>query len=157
MVSARSNTSMLSSSAACCNDAPRITYSPPRYTSKRCSIRTALRLGATHGPGATLGTLPRLPALLTHLALKNEHTAALAPRHPCRMAKVKAESMPSCGAQEGGLKGEKLSTFAGRATDEVRPGDQLQDSESARPGNPADAARPRRRGDRISNVLCCGA
>src|SRR5215216_8037119 len=109
MVSARSNISMLSSSAACCNDAPRITHSPPRYTSKRCSIWTALRLGATHGPGPRWALYHASQP--THLALENEQTAALAPRRPCRMAKVKAESMPSCGAREGGLKGEKPSTL----------------------------------------------
>src|SRR5215216_837266 len=97
MVSARSNISMLSSSAACCNDAPRITHSPPRYKSKRCSIRTALRLGATHGPGPRWALYHASQP--THLGLENEQTAALAPRRPCRMAKVKAESMPSCGAR----------------------------------------------------------
>src|SRR5262249_6875090 len=43
----------------------------------------------------------------------------------------------------------QASRPAGRAVDQVRAGDQPQHRASARPGNPADAARPRRRGDRV--------
>jgi hypothetical protein len=41
-------------------------------------------------------------------------------------------------------------SHSGRTADEVRAGDQPQDREGAGPRNTADAARPRRRGDRMS-------
>src|SRR5215831_6469454 len=45
--------------------------------------------------------------------------------------------------------GRKTWGSAGAGTDQVRAGDQSQDRQSARPRSAADAARPRRRGDRI--------
>ena len=48
------------------------------------------------------------------------------------------------------LKGAKPADLPVRAADQVRAGDQSQDRQGARPHDAADAARPRRRGDRIS-------
>ena len=48
------------------------------------------------------------------------------------------------------LKGAKPRRAANRAADQIRAGHQPQDREGARPHYPAIAARPRRRGDRIS-------
>jgi putative ABC transport system substrate-binding protein len=48
------------------------------------------------------------------------------------------------------LKGEKARRPAGAGADQVRAGDQPQDREGARPRRANDAARPRRRGDRMS-------
>ena len=47
------------------------------------------------------------------------------------------------------LKGEKPADLPVQAADQVRAGDQPQDRQGARPRNPADPARPRRRGDRM--------
>ena len=47
------------------------------------------------------------------------------------------------------LKGEKPADLPVQAADEVRAGDQPQDRQGARPRRAADAARPRRRGDRV--------
>ena len=47
------------------------------------------------------------------------------------------------------LKGAEARRSAGRAADQVRVRHQSQDREGARPRHPADAARPRRRGDRV--------
>ena len=48
------------------------------------------------------------------------------------------------------LKGEKPADLPVQAADQIRAGDQPQDREGARPRRPADATRPRRRGDRIT-------
>ena len=48
------------------------------------------------------------------------------------------------------LKGEKPADLPVQAADQVRAGHQPQDREGARPRRAADAARPRRRGDRMS-------
>src|SRR5215813_9299844 len=50
----------------------------------------------------------------------------------------------ACSAQ-----GRKARRAPDPTVDEVRAGDQPQHCESARHRNPSDAARPRRRGDRI--------
>ena len=47
------------------------------------------------------------------------------------------------------LKGAKPGDLPDRAADPVRAGDQPQDRQGARPRSAADAARPRRRGDRV--------
>ena len=47
------------------------------------------------------------------------------------------------------LKGEQAGRPSGAGADQVRAGDQPQDRQGARPRSAADAARPRRRGDRI--------
>ena len=47
------------------------------------------------------------------------------------------------------LKGEKPSESARAGADQIRAGHQSQDREGARPRGAADAARPRRRGDRM--------
>ena len=47
------------------------------------------------------------------------------------------------------LNGAKPSELAGAAANQVRAGDQPQDREDARPHRSANAARPRRRGDRM--------
>jgi len=52
----------------------------------------------------------------------------------------------ACRPHPQGRKGGRL---AGASADKVRTGDQSQDREGARPRSPADAARPRRRGDRM--------
>ena len=56
------------------------------------------------------------------------------------------------------LKGEKPADLPVQAADQVRAGDQPQDRQGARPHRAADAARPRRRGDRMSNCVVgsCG-
>src|SRR5262249_57959445 len=46
--------------------------------------------------------------------------------------------------------GRKARHPASAATDQVRPRDQPQDSQGTRPRSAADAARPRRRGDRMT-------
>ena len=48
------------------------------------------------------------------------------------------------------LKGEKPADLPVEQADQIRAGDQSQDRQGARPRRAADAARPRRRGDRIS-------
>ena len=48
------------------------------------------------------------------------------------------------------LKGEKPADLPVQAADQVRAGHQPQDRQSARSRRAADAARPRRRGDRVS-------
>ena len=55
------------------------------------------------------------------------------------------------------LKGEKPADLPVHAADQVRAGDQSQDREGARPRRAADAARPRRRGDRMSAPGKAGA
>ena len=55
------------------------------------------------------------------------------------------------------LKGEKPEDLPILAADQVRVRDQPQDRQSARRDRPADVARPRRRGDRITIHLCCTA
>ena len=52
------------------------------------------------------------------------------------------------------LKGEKPADPAGTAADQVRTGHQPQDREGARPHHSADAARTRRRSDRIADMCC---
>ena len=47
------------------------------------------------------------------------------------------------------LKGEKPADLPVQNADQVRTGDQPQDRQGARPRRAADAARPRRRGDRV--------
>ena len=47
------------------------------------------------------------------------------------------------------LRGEKPAELPVQAAEQIRNGDQPQDRQSARPRSPADAARPRRRGDRM--------
>ena len=47
------------------------------------------------------------------------------------------------------LKGEKPADLPVHAVDQVRAGHQPQDRQGARPRRAADAARPRRRGDRM--------
>ena len=47
------------------------------------------------------------------------------------------------------LKGEKPADLPVQAADQIRAGDQPQDRQGARPQRAADAARPRRRGDRM--------
>ena len=49
------------------------------------------------------------------------------------------------------LKGEKPADLPVQAPDQVRAGHQPQDRQSARPRRAADAARPRRRGDRVKS------
>src|SRR5262249_14386840 len=49
--------------------------------------------------------------------------------------------------------GREAGGLAGTGTDQVRTGDQFQDCAGARPGCAADAARARRRGDRITPSL----
>ena len=52
--------------------------------------------------------------------------------------------------------GREAGRPAGAGADQVRVGDQPQDREGARPRCAADAARPRRRGDRVGcNLLRC--
>ena len=51
--------------------------------------------------------------------------------------------------------GREAGRPAGAGADQVRAGDQPQDRQGARPRRAADAARPRRRGDRISAKFCC--
>ena len=53
--------------------------------------------------------------------------------------------------------GSEASRPAGADADEVRIGDQPQDRQGARPRRATDAARPRRRGDRVgcNNLLRC--
>ena len=55
------------------------------------------------------------------------------------------------------LKGEKPADLPVQAPTKYRAGDQPQDRQGARPRNPADAARPRRRGDRMSAPGKAGA
>ena len=55
------------------------------------------------------------------------------------------------------LKGEKPADLPVQAADQVRAGDQSQDRQGARPRRAADAARPRRRGDRMSAPGKAGA
>ena len=55
------------------------------------------------------------------------------------------------------LKGAKPADLPVDAADQVRVGHQPQDRQGARPRRAADAARPRRRGDRIDALLCCSA
>ena len=50
--------------------------------------------------------------------------------------------------------GREARRPAGAGADQVRAGDQSQDREGARPHRAADAARPRRRGDRMRRVRC---
>src|SRR5262249_14453672 len=45
--------------------------------------------------------------------------------------------------------GREAGRTSSAGTDQVRPRHQPQDSKGARPNGPADAARPRRRGDRV--------
>ena len=47
------------------------------------------------------------------------------------------------------LKGEKSGRPSGAGADQIRAGHQPQDRQGARPRHPVDAARPRRRGDRV--------
>src|SRR5215510_10205866 len=49
--------------------------------------------------------------------------------------------------------GRKAKRTAGGAADKVRAGDQSQDRQGAGPRSTGEAARPRRRGDRIRAVL----
>ena len=44
-----------------------------------------------------------------------------------------------------------------RISDQIRPAHQPQDRQGARPRSAADAARARRRGDRIVTLFCCNA
>ena len=53
--------------------------------------------------------------------------------------------------------GREARRPAGRAADQVRAGHQPEDREGARPRRAADAARPRRRGDRMSAPGKAGA
>ena len=53
--------------------------------------------------------------------------------------------------------GREARRPAGAGADQVRTGHQPQDRQGARPRGAADAARPRRRGDRIRAAVCCGA
>jgi len=46
-------------------------------------------------------------------------------------------------------RGRQVLRSAGAAADQIRAGDQPQDCEGARPRRPSDAARTRRRGDRV--------
>ncbi len=55
------------------------------------------------------------------------------------------------------LKGEKPSDLPVQAPTKYETCHQLEDSEVARPRRAADAARPRRRGHRITALSCCGA
>ena len=55
------------------------------------------------------------------------------------------------------LKGEKPADLPVQAADQVRARHQPQDRQGARPRNPADPARPRRRGDRMSAPGKAGA
>ena len=55
------------------------------------------------------------------------------------------------------LKGEKPADLPVQAADKVRAGHQSQDRQGARPRSSADAARPRRRGDRMSAPGKAGA
>ena len=55
------------------------------------------------------------------------------------------------------LKGEKPADLPVQAADQVRAGHQPQDRQGARPRRAADAARPRRRGDRMSAPGKAGA
>src|SRR6266852_9208295 len=48
------------------------------------------------------------------------------------------------------LRGTKPADLPSPATNQVRTGNQSQDRAGARPGRAGDAARPRRRGDRIA-------
>ena len=51
--------------------------------------------------------------------------------------------------------GREARRPSGAVTDQVRTGDQPEDRQGARPRNSADIARPRRRGDRISQRRYC--
>ena len=55
------------------------------------------------------------------------------------------------------LKGEKPADLPVDAADQIRAGDQPQDRQGARPRRAAIAARPRRRGDRMSAPGKAGA
>ena len=55
----------------------------------------------------------------------------------------------AAGLRRSHPQGRKAGRPAGAGADQVRVGDQSQDREGARPRSSADAARPRRRGDRM--------
>ncbi len=65
-----------------------------------------------------------------------------------------ADSYRQAGAYVGRiLKGARTTDSAGPATDKARAIDQSQDRQGARPHGAADAAGPRRRGDRIAGPM----
>jgi len=65
-------------------------------------------------------------------------------------ARFSRAASPRSWLRRSHLEGREARRPPGAGADEVRAGDQSQDGESARPRSPADTARPRRRGDRMT-------
>jgi ABC-type uncharacterized transport system substrate-binding protein len=55
------------------------------------------------------------------------------------------------------FKGAKPADLPVRKTDQVRTGDQFEDRKGASHHCATDSPHPRRRGDRIEMLICCGA
>src|SRR5262249_15029476 len=66
---------------------------------------------------------------------------------------AQTESRRAIAVSGSSAQGREARRSASADTDQVRARDQSQDGESARPRRAADAARPRRRGDRIAGLL----
>jgi hypothetical protein len=99
---------------------------------------------------------------LTHLALRHPRDIRLARLLRCRWIdelrrKSVRRSSPGWRIYRSSTQGREACGLTRRASQQVRTGHQRASRQDTRSHCAALAARPRRRGDRIADVLCCGA